>query len=91
MYRIGLLVVLFAVGVSGCEKEEGPAEKMGKKVDEAVENVAERVDNQGPAEKAGEQIDAATKKVQQAMQKAGQTVGDAMQEAGQKIEEKTGN
>jgi len=91
MYRIGLLAVLVAVVLSSCEKEEGPAEKMGKKLDEAVENVAERVDSQGPAEKAGERIDAAAKEAQQAMQKAGETVGDALQEAGQKIGEKTGN
>jgi len=91
MYRNGLLAVLVAVVLAGCEKEEGPAEQMGKKLDAAVENVAERVDSQGPAEKAGERMDAAAKNAQQAMQKAGETVGNALQEAGQKIAEETGN
>ena len=39
---IGCVIVLFALGPVACEKE-GTAEKAGKKVDETVESVKEKV------------------------------------------------
>ena len=39
-----------AAGLSGCQKEEGPAERAGKQIDKAVENAGQQV------EKAGEKI-----------------------------------
>jgi hypothetical protein len=86
-----MVAVVLALVLVGCEKEEGPAEKMGNKVDQAVENLAERVDSQGPAEKAGEQIDQTTNEARQALENAGEAMGDAMQKAGRKIEETTSN
>lgn len=41
--------------VVGCS--EGPAEKNGRKVDNAVEKVKDSVQNKGPAQKAGERVD----------------------------------
>ena len=38
------------VGLSGCEKKEGPAERTGKEIDKAVDKVGQQV------EKAGEKI-----------------------------------
>lgn len=45
---------LFAV-LSGCQKQEGPAEKAGKEVDKAVEKVGQQI------EKVGDSIQDATK------------------------------
>lgn len=42
----------------GCT--EGPAEKSGKKLDNAVEQVQDKLQNKGPAQKAGEKLDKAT-------------------------------
>jgi hypothetical protein len=46
---------VLVVGLSACEKKEGPAERAGKQVDKAVEKVGEQV------EKAGQQIQDAAK------------------------------
>ena len=54
-----LLVALF-----GCQKQEGPAEKSGQKIDKAVEKV-------------GEKIDKATEKVGEKVEKAGENIQDA--------------
>lgn len=39
---------------------EGPAERRGKHLDNAVENVKDAVQDKGPAQKAGERVDDAT-------------------------------
>ena len=53
-----MLVVLSVFFLNGCS--EGPAEKKGKKIDNAIENVKDKVQNKGPMQKAGERIDDAT-------------------------------
>ena len=62
------VVMLLAVGLAGCESE-GPAEKAGKKIDEAMESIKktaqEATDKDGPAEKAGEKLDEALDQVKQ--------------------------
>jgi hypothetical protein len=42
-------------GLPGCEKQEGPMEQAGKKVDQGVENAGEQI------EKAGDSIQDAAK------------------------------
>jgi len=54
------VAVVLAVGVlvaalSGCQKQEGPAERAGKAMDKAVENAGQQI------EKAGEKIQDAAK------------------------------
>lgn len=52
-------LTVFAVacfGLLGCEKKEGPAERAGKVVDNAVEKTGQQI------EKAGEKIQDAAKK-----------------------------
>jgi TRAP-type mannitol/chloroaromatic compound transport system permease large subunit len=44
-----LLVIVLIVGLSGCTKE-GPAEKAGKKIDNAIEKAGDRI------EKAGDKV-----------------------------------
>jgi hypothetical protein len=66
-----LIVIVLILFVSfvfiGCEKE-GPAEKAGKKIDEAVEEVADEVDNDGPAEEVGEAIDETVEEAKEEVQ-----------------------
>ena len=50
-----LAISILTVGLSACEKKEGPGERAGKQVDKAVENVGKKV------EKAGENIQDAAK------------------------------
>ncbi len=50
-----VMSVLLVAALSGCQKQEGPAEHAGKEVDKAVEKVGEQV------EKAGDSIQDAAK------------------------------
>ena len=38
------LLLLFSLGIAGCKKE-GPAERLGKKIDKAVEKTGEKLDD----------------------------------------------
>ena len=42
----------------GCDPE-GPAEKAGEAIDEAADNVDDKIDPKGPVEKAGRALDRA--------------------------------
>ena len=61
MTRIGrmagttLAVVVLAVGMSSCQKEEGPVERAGKAIDKTVESAGQQL------EKAGQSIQDAAK------------------------------
>ena len=50
-----LFVSALHVALSGCQKQEGPAEKAGKEMDKAAEKVGQQI------EKAGEAIQDAAK------------------------------
>ena len=50
-----LLAVMFFLGLSGCEKPEGPAERAGKELDHAVDKAGQKL------EKAGDSIQDAAK------------------------------
>jgi len=54
---VGAAVVVSALlaALSGCEKQEGPAEKAGKSVDKAMDKVGQQI------EKAGESVQDAAK------------------------------
>jgi hypothetical protein len=51
----GLAMSLLVVGLSACQKKEGPAERAGKEVDQAVQGAGQQL------EKAGQQIQDAAK------------------------------
>lgn len=53
-----LLSSVLIAGLSACQKEEGPAERAGKAMDNAVEKAGEKI------EKAGEKIQDAAKEAQ---------------------------
>jgi len=59
----GLAACLLLIALPGCQKE-GPAERAGKAVDQAVE-------------KTGNEVDKATEKVGEQMEKAGENIQDA--------------
>lgn len=44
------VMVLLVIAISGCPKQEGPAERTGKQVDQAIEKSGEQL------EKAGENV-----------------------------------
>lgn len=46
------------LGAVGCDPE-GPAERAGEEIDEAADNIDDKIDPKGPLEKAGRAIDRA--------------------------------
>ncbi|MFZ5504229.1 MAG: hypothetical protein ACOY7P_01935 [Pseudomonadota bacterium] len=62
--RVWMLAACLAV-LSGCQKQEGPMENAGRKIDEAGDKLSR------DADRAGEKIDEAT-------QKAGEKIQDAV-------------
>lgn len=61
----GLVVMV----LGGC-KQEGPAERAGKDIDEAAERLGEALEKKDPVERAGEQIDEAIEKARDKVEKA---------------------
>ncbi len=55
IFSAALGVTALLAALSGCQKQEGPAERAGKDVDQAVEKVGEQI------EKAGDSIQDAAK------------------------------
>lgn len=71
-----ILSVVAGLALAGCG-EKGPAEEAGEKIDNAVEQTKDAVEDagqQGPAEKAGETLD---KSVDQMKEKAEEMHDDA--------------
>lgn len=55
----------------GACKQEGPAERTGRKIDEAAKNLGEAVEKKGPLERAGESMDNAVDNAGEALEEAG--------------------
>lgn len=55
---VPLFAALLLAGLAGCKKEEGPAERAGKALDNAVQEAGKQI------EKAGEKIQDAAKEAQ---------------------------
>lgn len=74
---ISAFLVMSAVffALPGCQKQEGPMEKTGKEIDQAVENFGQP--KAGPAEQAGQAVDNAAEKTGQQIEKAGEKIQDA--------------
>ena len=65
---VNLALALVVVGVSGCQREEGPAERAGKKIDSSVGEAGRKVDD--AVDTAGRKIERAGEKIQDAAQDA---------------------
>ncbi len=50
-----LAATFLCLSLAACQ--EGPAEKQGRKVDNTVEKVQDKLQDKGPAQKAGERLD----------------------------------
>jgi PBP1b-binding outer membrane lipoprotein LpoB len=54
-FKIILFSVICIFLLNGCN--EGPAETKGKKIDNKIQEVKDKIQNKGPAQKLGEKID----------------------------------
>ncbi len=57
-----VVVAVLALGgtaMTACERQKGPAEKAGEKIDKAADKVSDKINPKGPVEKAGRAIDRA--------------------------------
>jgi len=67
-YRLMGISLLFAVGLSACDKP-GPAENAGRKIDQTVDQAGKKMDQAG--KKIGDAVDTAGKKIGEATDKLG--------------------
>jgi hypothetical protein len=65
MLGAGLLVIV----LGGCERE-GPMERAGEKVDEAVEDLSKATKKEGAMEQAGKKLDKAAEEASDKMKEA---------------------
>ena len=63
-----IAVLVFVIGVSSCQKQEGPMEKAGKKVDESIEATKKALKETG--EKIGKESEKTKEAVKDAVEKA---------------------
>lgn len=82
--HISLLMALLALSVAAtaCERKEGPAERMGRAVDESIENLGDAAD-----EAAG-RLDGKEETTAEKMEDAANDLADEMEDA---VEEVQGN
>jgi hypothetical protein len=73
MVCMGFMVIV----LEAC-KQEGPAERTGREIDEAAEKLGEAVEKKGPLERAGEKMDNAV-----------DNAGEALEETGEKAKKAT--
>lgn len=63
MKKLVIAMVLFSmvIGAPGCERDKGPMEKAGEKIDATVDKITHP--NEGAVEKAGRKVDEAVDQV----------------------------
>ena len=54
---VAALIAALVLSLSACERDKGPAEKLGEKIDESVEKITHG--DEGTLEKAGREADEA--------------------------------
>jgi hypothetical protein len=69
-----LYIGLVVLALAGC-RQEGPAERAGKQLDEAVDDLTKP---KGPAERAGEKLDKAVDDTGKALEDAGKKARKAV-------------
>jgi len=74
-YSRALYAGLVVLALAGC-KQEGPAERAGKQIDEAVDDLTKP---KGPAERAGETLDKAVDDTGKAVEDAGKKARRAVE------------
>jgi PBP1b-binding outer membrane lipoprotein LpoB len=80
-----LAAVAAAALTAGCEQQQpGPAEKVGKQIDQAVEKAGQKT--QAPLEKAEQKAAAAAEKVEKYTDEKMKEAGKAVEQAGEKLQ-----
>lgn len=74
IFSAALVMSALLVALPGCERE-GPLEKAGRDVDQAVEDMGQP--REGPMEQAGEAVDNTTERLGEQVEKAGDNIQDA--------------
>jgi hypothetical protein len=81
-----LSVALLALGPLGCQKKEGPAEKAGKQIDQAVEKAEKKLDEAaGKLKDTAEKID---KNVNQKVKSGTEKAAQELEDTGKAVQEK---
>lgn len=70
---IGLLAGLLALGVSGCDRDEGPVEETAEAVDDSLDEAGDEVDE------AAENIEDSVESAQDEIEEAAEEVEDEVQ------------
>jgi len=68
MLAATLLVAALSLPQLACQQEEGPAERAGRALDEAAEDVGDLVRDEGPLEEAGREADEAVEEAKKAFE-----------------------
>lgn len=103
-FMLLLSLVFLLLVFTGCSKQEGPAERAGKKIDEsiesskgaidrAIEKAAEKIEeikdtSEDSAEQAGKKIDEAVEDLKDSASEAYEEVVEKMDEVGETLKEK---
>jgi phosphopentomutase len=84
---ISLIAITFlSVGIFACsDTEEGSAEKMGKQIDQAMEEARAR--SEETKKELAETMEQTEKDLQEAMDHAKEVTGEEMQELGESLQE----
>jgi len=91
-----LLVPVMLMALAGCSRDEdgaGPAERMGKALDEASAKVTDSVQDElarvdDAVDEARGKVKDATKEASRGLERASEEVGKSVERAGEKIQEK---
>lgn len=59
-FKLSGMAVLFAIGLAACDKQPGPAETAGKKIDQTAESAGKKIEN--AADKVGDKVSEQTAK-----------------------------
>jgi PBP1b-binding outer membrane lipoprotein LpoB len=101
-----LSLIFLSLVFTGCSKQEGPAEQLGKKVDESIDGSKKAIDEtiekaarkieeitgtaEGPAEQAGKEIDEAVEDLKRSASDAYEDAEAGIDEASEALKEKSG-
>ncbi len=85
---LAMFFVTTSLVVVGCD-DQGPAERAGEKIDEAVEEMGDKLDREGPMEKFGESLDNAMENTQDKIDQSIEKAGDKIEEMGDEIEKES--
>ena len=85
---LAMVFISSTLMITGCENQ-GPAEKAGERLDEAVDEMKDELEGtrKGPLERAGENIDDAMAQTKSKLNRAMEKTGEKFEEIGEDIKE----